>query len=179
MTKLLTLEVWHNAAATHGCACPVCQTPGATCATMDAWRQIEPLAGVGFWIRRTPEDRLRHAAIVAQVEPALYYHFGQTFPLPSIADYITAEFMVGDQIAYLPTHVEGEIEHSDVEFGFITTINERHRRAWCRFFFHGTTELRTVSNSEVVGLESLLKYHHSEHRVIRAAQEKVWHDQAA
>jgi len=51
--------------------------------------------------------------------------------------------------------------------------------AWCRFFFHGTTELRTVSNSEVVGLESLLKYHHSEQRVIRAAQEKVWHDQTA
>lgn len=35
---------------------------------------------------------------------------------------ILDEFKRGDQVAYIPDHAYGDIEHPDVEFGFVTSV---------------------------------------------------------
>lgn len=36
------------------------------------------------------------------------------------------DFKRGDQIAYIPDHAEGNINHPDVEFGFVTSTNPHY-----------------------------------------------------
>ena len=58
------------------------------------------------------------------------------------------EFYRGMQIAYIPTHCNGDITHPDVELGFVTSV--RGEYAFCRYwskFSEG--ELRTKANSEL------------------------------
>jgi len=60
----------------------------------------------------------------------------------------------GTQIAYIPTHAEGDINHPDVEFGFVATIGQMGYREndltyFCKFWVKGKLgTLRAVSNSE-------------------------------
>lgn len=68
----------------------------------------------------------------------------------------------GTQIAYVPTHAEGNMKHPDVQFGFVTS--ERGDSHFCRYWRNGHTgELRTVANSELtpnfllVEVESVLQ----------------------
>jgi hypothetical protein len=61
-------------------------------------------------------------------------------------------FHDGDQIAYLPMHAEVDINHPDVEFGFVSTVNDAAGLAsvFCRFWHKGRPgDLRTVHNSEL------------------------------
>ena len=54
----------------------------------------------------------------------------------------------GTQIAYIPTHAGGDINHPDVEFGFVTSkgYDESY---FCRYWRKGHLgELRTLANSE-------------------------------
>ena len=57
---------------------------------------------------------------------------------------------IGTQIAYVPRHAHGDIQHPDVEFGFVTNIGN-DTNCWCRFWQKGKVgmELRTTANSEV------------------------------
>lgn len=60
----------------------------------------------------------------------------------------------GDQIAYIPMHAEGAISHTDVEFGFVTSV--RGNTAFCRYWRKGQMGvLRTVANSEGTPIDSL------------------------
>jgi len=53
----------------------------------------------------------------------------------------------GTQIAYIPTHAGGDINHPDVQFGFVTS--ERGDTVFCRFWSkHSPGELCTKANSE-------------------------------
>jgi len=60
----------------------------------------------------------------------------------------------GTQVAYIPNHVNGDINHPDVEYGFIfnvvqTGYRENDITYFCRFWQKGKPGiLRTVSNSE-------------------------------
>jgi len=55
---------------------------------------------------------------------------------------------VGDQIAYIPLHAYGDIEHPDVQFGFITGFNSVGD-PFCRYWKKGEIgTLRTTANSE-------------------------------
>lgn len=67
----------------------------------------------------------------------------------------------GTQIAYIPTHANDDLEHPDVEFGFVTS--ERGDSHFCRYWIKGQPgKLRTVSCSELtpsymlVEIESVL-----------------------
>ena len=63
----------------------------------------------------------------------------------------------GTQIAYIPMHAEGDIEHPDVEFGFVTSV--RGSTAFCRYWRRGSVgELRTVANSECTPMDSLVEH---------------------
>jgi len=68
----------------------------------------------------------------------------------------------GTQIAYIPTHANGDINHPDVEFGFVTST--RNDVAFCRYWSkRNPFELRTKANSEatpvdmIVGVNSVPK----------------------
>ena len=64
---------------------------------------------------------------------------------------------IGTQIAYVPSHTNGDLNHEDVEFGFVTS--ERKDSHFCRYWRKGHLgELRTLSNSELTPTEMLLEH---------------------
>ena len=66
------------------------------------------------------------------------------------------DFERGDQIAYIPTHAEGDIRHKDVEFGFVTSVNKES--VFCRYWGKTyPTRFRTRSCSEATRRENLVK----------------------
>lgn len=62
----------------------------------------------------------------------------------------SALFQRGDQIAYIPAHADGDINHPDVEFGFVTGGPNAMECFFCRYWSKETPyELRTKANSEM------------------------------
>jgi hypothetical protein len=60
----------------------------------------------------------------------------------------------GLQVAYIPRHAKGSINHPDVEFGFVLTPVSHG--VFCRFWYRDFTKgLRTTANSELVDYELL------------------------
>lgn len=68
---------------------------------------------------------------------------------------VTIQIKPGMQIAYIPNHAEGDINHKDVEVGFVTSITENG--AFCRYWSkHNPGELRTKANSELTPFDCLV-----------------------
>lgn len=64
----------------------------------------------------------------------------------------------GTQIAYVPTHVNGNVNHPDVQFGFV--MSEREGAHFCRYWRKDHPgQLRTVANSELTPNDCLMPYH--------------------
>jgi hypothetical protein len=55
------------------------------------------------------------------------------------------DLKIGMQIAMVPAHAGGNLEHPDVQFGFVTQITDNF--AFCRYFLPKSNELRTKSHS--------------------------------
>ena len=56
----------------------------------------------------------------------------------------------GTQIAYIPDHANGDLDHPDVEAGFVTSWREGDQAAYCRYWSKvNPDELRTKANSEL------------------------------
>lgn len=70
----------------------------------------------------------------------------------------------GDQIAYIPNHVERSttkyyLDHPDIEFGFVTSLGTDERYCWCRYWRKGRPgELRTTANSELTPIENIILF---------------------
>lgn len=65
----------------------------------------------------------------------------------------------GQQVAYIPEHAEGNREHPDVEFGFVTSSPKGKRYSFCRYWIRGKPgQLRTTNCSELTGNSSLVKH---------------------
>jgi hypothetical protein len=63
----------------------------------------------------------------------------------------------GTQIAYLPDHAAGRINHPDVEFGFVTS--ERKESHFCRYWIKNKPgTLRTTANSELTHNKNLMEW---------------------
>jgi hypothetical protein len=57
----------------------------------------------------------------------------------------------GTQIAYVPRHANGDLDHPDVETCFVTSVNGD--AAYCRYWSKSHPgELRTKANSELTPL---------------------------
>lgn len=72
-------------------------------------------------------------------------------------------FYPKDQIAYIPLHANGDIEHRDVQFGFVTSSRmiDGQLQVWCRYWLDldkYPMMLRTKANSERVNAEMLVKH---------------------
>lgn len=60
----------------------------------------------------------------------------------------------GTQIVYIPNHAQGDIEHNDVEYGFVEEPGETVAR--CRYWRQGSKgTLRTIANGEVTPVANL------------------------
>jgi hypothetical protein len=69
------------------------------------------------------------------------------------------ELQRGTQIAYIPQHANGDINHANVEFGFVTSVHKDQDVAFCRYWSqHKPDELRTWANSEATPLENLVPH---------------------
>ena len=66
-------------------------------------------------------------------------------------------FKQGDQIAYVPSHANGDMSHPDVDYGFVMNPNPYDKELFfCRYwskFIKG--ELRTKANSEATHVRDL------------------------
>lgn len=73
---------------------------------------------------------------------------------------VSEVFSIGDQIAYIPNHADGDIRHPDVELGFITSIIAASKTTYfCRFWNKGEPGiLRTTANSEPCDSETIVKH---------------------
>ena len=67
-------------------------------------------------------------------------------------------FSVGCQIAYIPLHCDGDINHPDVEFGFVTGFNSEGD-PFCRYWRKGQIgTLRTTANSECTPIDMIVRH---------------------
>lgn len=82
------------------------------------------------------------------------------------------KFKPMDAIAYIPIHANGDITHQDVEFGFVTTVEDD--RVFCRYWAKGEigTRLRTTSCSECTPIDRLRKHKSTTIEKISAAWRK-------
>lgn len=71
-------------------------------------------------------------------------------------------FRPKQQIAYVPHHADGDLEHPDVEFGFVTSTrtNDQGRvTVFCRYWSkHSPGKLRTSANSEGADIENIVAH---------------------
>ena len=65
------------------------------------------------------------------------------------------KFKKGDQVAYIPTHADGDTNHPDVEYGFVTSV--KGDTVYCRYWAKYWNGLRTRSCSEGTPRECLVK----------------------
>lgn len=72
----------------------------------------------------------------------------------------------GTQIAYIPLHACGDINHKDVQFGFVTKQVEGGH--FCRYWLSGKEglDLRTRANSELTPNECLRKHQSVQQAVV-------------
>ena len=65
-------------------------------------------------------------------------------------------FKNGEQIAYVPLHANGDLNHPDVEFGFVTGPAGEDAY-FCRYWRKGELGvLRTVANGEATPAENMM-----------------------
>lgn len=71
-------------------------------------------------------------------------------------------FRPKQQIAYVPHHANGDLEHPDVEFGFVTstrTTSDGRETVFCRYWSkHDQGRLRTSANSEGADIENIVAH---------------------
>jgi len=79
---------------------------------------------------------------------------------------LRGQYEPGDQIAYVPQHANGDLDHKDVEFGFVTSVRED--TVFCRYFrSRDSNELRTLSCSEGANAQSIVPVWHHEPSVVK------------
>jgi len=80
------------------------------------------------------------------------------------------QFSKGTQIAYIPNDVDRDnLDHPDVEFGFIEKLMIDRHCAMCRFWSRSNpNRLGTVANSELTPLENIVAHQiHDQQEITR------------
>lgn len=78
----------------------------------------------------------------------------------------TMQMAPGTQVVYIPNHAHADREHRDCELGFVEYHPPGSDMVHCRYFRRGTTELRTVANSEVTPLVNLEVEEHTDQELV-------------
>lgn len=63
----------------------------------------------------------------------------------------------GDQVIYVPSHADTDVNHPDAETGFVTSVTEDGRHAFVRYWRRGSEgfALRARANSERTPIQRL------------------------
>lgn len=70
---------------------------------------------------------------------------------------MTISIRRGTQVAYIPSHADGDITHANVEFGFVTSVREDIGIVFCRYWSQqDPNQLRTRANSEATPLDNIV-----------------------
>lgn len=82
-----------------------------------------------------------------------------------IQDEKSLQLKPGTQVAYVPNHVEGDLTHPDVQYGFVTAVHTELQTAHVRYFYNplkhpGNSRLRTTANSESTRFDNLVVIEH-------------------
>lgn len=77
---------------------------------------------------------------------------------------------IGTQILYVPNHAEGDVEHEDVEQGFVTSVGSGV--AFCRYWRKDGYGLRITANSEATPLENIVLFDSHNQAEIEAMMKK-------
>lgn len=89
------------------------------------------------------------------------------------------DLKVGEQIACVPDHADGDINHPAVENGFVTSNEDD--AAFCRYFyrveegysgFH-SPPLRTRANSELTSKRHLRRHQHTDQHYVNGICEAL------
>ena len=65
----------------------------------------------------------------------------------------------GTQIALVPDHAYGNINHADVRFGFVASVEHRTGNVYCRFWSDvDPSDLRTKANSELCDARNVVPH---------------------
>ena len=76
-------------------------------------------------------------------------------------------FEPGTQIAYIPTHAAGKLNHPDTELGFVMLLSSDPTAVFCRYWRKNHIgQLRTVANSELTPVDRLVKYNSVPQRIV-------------
>lgn len=77
------------------------------------------------------------------------------------------------QVACIPTHAKGDINHPDVQFGFTTSERDSEGYYFVRYWLSKySKELRTKANGERTHESMLMEYYsHLSFEIIQAMQE--------
>ena len=78
---------------------------------------------------------------------------------------------IGTQIAYLPDHANGDLNHPDVEFGFVSTLHRNGKDVFCRYWKKGEEGevLRTLSCSELTPKRNIIMHNSTSRLKVEAA----------
>lgn len=77
-----------------------------------------------------------------------------------------------DQVAYIPTHANGDIDHPDVEYGFVAKDDPTQGNVFVRYWAKDAigSRLRTLANSEATPRGNLVEHTSCSH----AEVERAW-----
>jgi hypothetical protein len=80
----------------------------------------------------------------------------------------------GTQILYVPNHAQGDLDHPDVEKGFVVYVKPETETAFCRYFHKDRpTVLRTTANSEGTPIRNLVVQEYRPQFKINRLMEKI------
>lgn len=77
------------------------------------------------------------------------------------------------QIAYVPQHAKGDLNHPDVQFGFVTSLHRDGENAFCRYWSKYHSGLRTLANSELTPIQHLVLYASRSSEEVAAAAKQI------
>lgn len=81
----------------------------------------------------------------------------------------------GDQIAYVPLHAGGDLNHLDVELGFVASVRPDGEAAFCRYWRRGQPgTLRTVANSECTPVNMLVRHESVPQAIVEGILQMIW-----
>lgn len=79
----------------------------------------------------------------------------------------------GTQIAYVPRHADGNINHPDVEFGFVMEA-QGEMTHFCRYWQkRNLGALRTMANSELTPNDCLVEHNSVTQDLVEVTIEKI------
>jgi len=118
-----------------------------------------------FYNENNPIEPIFYGSKRLVVNDKSYILWFESYKLMCVEEERMSDFKSGEQIAYIPSHADRDINHPDVELGFVMyTVEDT---VFCRYWSkYSKGELRTKANSEGAPREMIVRHvSHSQEEV--------------